>query len=193
MPVRMKVTPPDATSARAGRPLGALPPAGGPFERTIGNTRAPPSRSAPVGAIVTVLTTRRRPALGQRREAFDARVDQLFRNHAEREPQVPGAAAVGIEKRARDDGHPLVGGAARDFGGVARKLEPGEETAARPRPGDALGHRPLERGEQRPAPALVERPRTLELLVEPAAARVLLEELLPERTRALVGVLLRGD
>src|SRR6266545_1767711 len=56
LPVRMKVTPTSATSARPLRPFGAFFPGGGPFESTIGNTRRPSTSSTPVGAsIVTTL------------------------------------------------------------------------------------------------------------------------------------------
>ena len=71
--------------------------------------------------------------------------------------------------------------------------QPGEEAALRRRPARAVRHRALERGEHPLALAPVQRPRARELLVDPAAAHVLLEEPLPERAGALVGVLLRRD
>ncbi len=61
------------------------------------------------------------------------------------------------------------------------------------RPARPRRHEALERGEHALALAPVERARLRELLVDPAAAHVLLEEPLPERARALVGVLLRRD
>ena len=60
-------------------------------------------------------------------------------------------------------------------------------------PACPLGHRALERRQQALGLALVQRPRQRHLLVQPPAASGLLEEPLPERARALVGVLLGGD
>ena len=51
----------------------------------------------------------------------------------------------------------------------------------------------VERGEERVPSALVEAARLLDLAVEVTATRVLLEETLTHRARALVGVLLGPD
>src|SRR6266566_1466539 len=59
MPVRTKLTPAAATSARPLRPPGVDPPGGGPFESTIGKSRDPSTSRAPVGATVTVLMSNR--------------------------------------------------------------------------------------------------------------------------------------
>src|SRR5207237_9317035 len=55
MPVRTKLTPAAATSARAFRPSGVEAPGAGPFESTIGKSGDPSTRRAPAGPIVTVL------------------------------------------------------------------------------------------------------------------------------------------
>src|SRR5881397_3013937 len=52
----MKVTPAAATSASPLRPPGSEPSGGGPFESTIGKSGEPSTSSAPVGAILTMLT-----------------------------------------------------------------------------------------------------------------------------------------
>ena len=84
--------------------------------------------------------------------------------------------------------------AARELGrvGAVGQRQPGEEATLRRRPVHAGGHVALERGEHPLALALVERARRGELLVDPAAADVLLEQPLAERAGALVGVLLRA-
>ena len=77
--------------------------------------------------------------------------------------------------------------------GAGGKRQPGEEAALGTSPAHAVRGRALERGEQALALAPVERPRPRQLLLDPAAARGLLEEPLPERARALVGELLGRD
>ena len=63
----------------------------------------------------------------------------------------------------------------------------------RPRPARLGRHRALERREQAVALRSYSARESASLLVDPPAARGLLEEPLSERARALVGVLLRGD
>ena len=77
--------------------------------------------------------------------------------------------------------------------GAVRKGQPREEAALRPRPAHTGRHRALERRQQPLALAPVERPRTRQLLVDPAAPGRLLEQPLAERAGALVGELLRRD
>ena len=133
--------------------------------------------------------------LDQRGEPLDALVDQRLVDHAERQPDVLAAAAVGVEERAGHD--PDAG-----LGGAARQRRPRRRRAAsatrRSRPRRASSRRPSgivrsSAASSRSHLRAVERTRALELLVDPAAAHVLLEQPLAERARALVGVLLRRD
>ena len=68
-----------------------------------------------------------------------------------------------------------------------RQRQPREEPALRRRPVRAVGHLALERGEHALALPAVERRDRVELLVDPAAPHVLLEQPLAEGARALVG------
>src|SRR5581483_5227192 len=130
--------------------------------------------------------------LEQRGEPLDPGVDQRLVDHAEREAHGVVAAAVGIEERARDDRDARLGGATRELGRVGRERHPREEAASRRRPAGAA-EVTLERGERPLALAPVELAGARELILDPAAPDVLLEEALAERARALVGVLLRRD
>ena len=51
-PTLKKLTPPPTTSDSASAPDGVVPPRGGPFARTIGRERTPPTRTVPFGSVV---------------------------------------------------------------------------------------------------------------------------------------------
>src|SRR6266487_5787740 len=106
---------------------------------------------------------------------------------------VVAAAVIREEERTWDDRDATLDGTPRKIGCVPAvgQRQPREEAALRSCPARAPRHVTLKGCEHQLALAPVERSRLHELLVDPAAADVLLEEPLPERSRALVGVLLR--